>query len=80
MDPAMLSGAANGGALAVSPSRHFQEILYFQSHRPEFDYLKSLEIEEGINCMSFCQSPGRAPWLLSTNGRYRTRKQFLLDV
>lgn len=39
----------------------------FQSHEPEFDYLKSLEIEEKINRIRWCGGGG-ALFLLSTNG------------
>ena len=40
----------------------------FQSHEPEFDYLKSLEIEEKINKIKWCKRTNRAHFLLSTNG------------
>ena len=40
----------------------------FQSHEPEFDYLKSLEIEEKINQITFCRPVNGAIFLLSTNG------------
>jgi hypothetical protein len=40
----------------------------FQSHEPEFDYLKSLEIEEKINKIKWCKRQNRAHFLLSTNG------------
>ena len=41
----------------------------FQSHEPEFDYLKSLEIEEKINKIKWCKRQNRAHFLLSTNGK-----------
>ncbi|KAI5392008.1 hypothetical protein KIW84_076698 [Lathyrus oleraceus] len=41
----------------------------FQSHEPEFDYLKSLEIEEKINRTKWCQTANRAVFLLSTNDK-----------
>ncbi|MCO5592458.1 hypothetical protein L7F22_046460 [Adiantum nelumboides] len=41
----------------------------FQSHEPEFDYLKSLEIEEKINKIRWCESANRALFLLSTNDK-----------
>ncbi|KAL3566374.1 hypothetical protein D5086_031789 [Populus alba] len=41
----------------------------FQSHEPEFDYLKSLEIEEKINKIRWCQSANGALFLLSTNDK-----------
>ncbi|KFK35829.1 hypothetical protein AALP_AA4G042600 [Arabis alpina] len=41
----------------------------FQSHDPEFDYLKSLEIEEKINKIRWCQTANGALFLLSTNDK-----------
>ncbi|XP_078428946.1 serine/threonine protein phosphatase 2A 55 kDa regulatory subunit B beta isoform-like isoform X2 [Wolffia australiana] len=41
----------------------------FQSHEPEFDYLKSLEIEEKINKIRWCQAANGALFLLSTNDK-----------
>lgn len=40
----------------------------FQSHEPEFDYLKSLEIEEKINQVRWCDSCN-SQLLLSTNDK-----------
>ena len=40
----------------------------FQSHEPEFDYLKSLEIEEKINKIRWLKRSNPANFLLSTNG------------
>lgn len=42
----------------------------FQSHEPEFDFLKSLEIEGKINQIKFLQKSGPSNFLLSTNGIY----------
>lgn len=41
----------------------------FQSHEPEFDYLKSLEIEEKINKIKWCKRSNVAHFLLSTNDK-----------
>lgn len=41
----------------------------FQSHEPEFDYLKSLEIEEKINKVRWCRSSNNTRMLLSTNDK-----------
>ncbi|KAF9170526.1 protein phosphatase 2A regulatory subunit cdc55 [Mortierella sp. AD010] len=41
----------------------------FQSHEPEFDYLKSLEIEEKINKIKWCKRQNSAHFLLSTNDK-----------
>ena len=40
----------------------------FQSHEAEFDYLKSLEINERINGIAWTRRTGDALFLLSTNG------------
>ncbi|XP_011012178.1 PREDICTED: serine/threonine protein phosphatase 2A 55 kDa regulatory subunit B beta isoform-like [Populus euphratica] len=52
-------------------SRHpeFRYKTEFQSHEPEFDYLKSLEIEEKINKIRWCQTVNGALFLLSTNDK-----------
>ena len=41
----------------------------YQSHDPEFDFLKSLEIEAKINQIKFCDSAGNKNLLLSANGK-----------
>jgi hypothetical protein len=40
----------------------------FQSHDQEFDYLKSLEIEEKINHIQWCKPVGQNQFLFTTNG------------
>ena len=40
----------------------------FQSHESEFDYLKSLEIEEKINHIAWCRGHAGSLQLLTTNG------------
>ena len=45
--------------------RHFTE---FRSHEGEFDYLKSLEIEEKINQIKWCRRSTDALLMLTTNG------------
>ncbi|XP_006644337.2 serine/threonine protein phosphatase 2A 55 kDa regulatory subunit B beta isoform-like isoform X2 [Oryza brachyantha] len=54
-----------------SVSRHpeYRYKTEFQSHEPEFDYLKSLEIEEKINKIKWCQSANGSLSLLSTNDK-----------
>lgn len=44
----------------------------FQSHEPDFDYLKSLEIEEKINKIRWLPQQNAAHFLLSTNGEELT--------
>ncbi|CAA7030046.1 unnamed protein product [Microthlaspi erraticum] len=53
------------------PLRHpeFRYKTEFQSHEPEFDYLKSLEIEEKINKIRWSQTANGALFLLSTNDK-----------
>ncbi|CAA7397314.1 unnamed protein product [Spirodela intermedia] len=53
------------------PVRHpeFRYKTEFQSHEPEFDYLKSLEIEEKINKIRWCQTANGALFILSTNDK-----------
>ncbi|XP_074285505.1 serine/threonine protein phosphatase 2A 55 kDa regulatory subunit B beta isoform-like isoform X1 [Silene latifolia] len=54
-----------------SIGRHpeFRYKTEFQSHEPEFDYLKSLEIEEKINKIRWCQTANSSLFLLSTNDK-----------
>jgi len=52
----------------------FQQLEYrylteFQSHDPEFDYLKSLEIEEKINKVHWVDHNSAAKFILSTNDK-----------
>ncbi|KAB1219742.1 Serine/threonine protein phosphatase 2A 55 kDa regulatory subunit B beta isoform [Morella rubra] len=58
-------------SMDYSLSRHpeFRYKTEFQSHEPEFDYLKSLEIEEKINKIRWCQASNGALFLLSTNDK-----------
>jgi len=46
----------------------FKVYCTFQSHEPEFDYLKSLEIEEKINTLQWLRQSNPAHFLLTTNG------------
>lgn len=41
----------------------------FQSHEAEFDYLKSLEIEEKINQIKWLKKKSAANFILSTNDK-----------
>ena len=60
-------GAAFSGRKEPVEYRYLTE---FQSHEPEFDYLKSLEIEEKINTLKWChQGANDANFLLSTNDK-----------
>jgi hypothetical protein len=52
----------------------------FQSHEPEFDYLKSLEIEEKINKIRWLKRKNPAHFLLSTNGESGNPRLFELSA
>lgn len=47
----------------------FRFYTEFQSHEPEFDYLKSLEIEEKINQIKWLRQQNAAHFLLTTNDK-----------
>ncbi|MQL72595.1 hypothetical protein Taro_004912 [Colocasia esculenta] len=54
------------------PDALYPKYIYkteFQSHEPEFDYLKSLEIEEKINKLRWCAAPNCSLLILSANNR-----------
>jgi serine/threonine-protein phosphatase 2A regulatory subunit B len=54
----------------VTPRRsEYNVYSTFQSHEPEFDYLKSLEIEEKINKIRWLRRKNPAHFLLSTNDK-----------
>ncbi|KAI6174139.1 Serine/threonine-protein phosphatase 2A 55 kDa regulatory subunit B [Aphelenchoides besseyi] len=52
-------------------ARSSQYAVYstFQSHEPEFDYLKSLEIEEKINQVKWMKKKSSSDFILSTNDK-----------
>jgi serine/threonine-protein phosphatase 2A regulatory subunit B len=56
----------------LQPKKFAEYYFYteFQSHEPEFDYLKSLEIEEKVNKIKWLRKPNRSRFLLSTNGMF----------
>lgn len=47
----------------------YRFLAEFQSHEPEFDYLKSLEIEERISSLRWCRGSMGCKMLLSTNDK-----------
>ena len=55
--------------MAVPSRGEYNVYSTFQSHEPEFDYLKSLEIEEKINKIRWLKRTNPANFLLSTNGK-----------
>lgn len=52
-----------------SKNAEYKFFTEFQSHEPEFDYLKSLEIEEKINKIKWCKRQNQSHFLLSTNDK-----------
>ena len=61
-----------GGRVVVfeQDANDYKFYAEFQSHEPEFDYLKSLEIEEKINKIKWCKRTNDSHFLLTTNGLY----------
>ena len=47
----------------------YNYLTEFQAHTPDFDYLKSLEISEKINSISWLQGTGQCQMLLSANDK-----------
>jgi hypothetical protein len=47
----------------------FHYLSEFQAHQPDFDYLKSIEIPEKINSISWLQGAGSTHMLLSANDK-----------
>mmetsp|Transcript_51447 Transcript_51447/g.129076 ORF Transcript_51447/g.129076 Transcript_51447/m.129076 type:complete len:438 (+) Transcript_51447:246-1559(+) len=50
-------------------AKEYKFYAEFQSHEPEFDYLKSLEIEEKINKIKWWKQNNSALFLLTTNDK-----------
>lgn len=57
-----------GSMLGKKRGVEYKFYAEFQSHEQEFDYLKSLEIEEKINRIRWCHRSNNSLYLLSTNG------------
>jgi serine/threonine-protein phosphatase 2A regulatory subunit B len=51
------------------PGFEYRYLTEFQSHEPEFDYLKSLEIEEKINRVRWVRGGGGAKHVISANDK-----------
>ena len=47
----------------------YSYLTEFQAHSPDFDYLKSIEISEKINSISWLQGTGTSQLLLSANDK-----------
>ena len=61
----LTSRGAHGGVRTFPEYRFYTE---FQSHKPEFDYLKSLDMEERIVKIAWCAPGTNSHFLLTTNG------------
>lgn len=57
------------GRLGDPNAPQFRFWTQFQSHEPEFDYLKSMEIEERINQIRWCRQSGGAQRIITTNDK-----------
>lgn len=73
-DGELLATGDKGGRIVIfkRDNKHTSEYnVYstFQSHEPEFDYLKSLEIEEKINKIRWLPRRNASHFLLSTNDK-----------
>lgn len=70
-----LASGDKGGRVVLFERNHskkgceYKFYTEFQSHEPEFDYLKSLEIEEKINKIKWCKRSNSSHFLLSTNDK-----------
>ena len=62
---------ADGDGAYIQPQKDIEYRFYceFQSHEPEFDYLKSLEIEEKINRIRWRRGRAGPLFVLSTNDK-----------
>lgn len=54
---------------AKNKEENWLPYFQFQSHEPEFDFLKSIELEGKINQIKFCHAAGNNNLLLSTNDK-----------
>lgn len=72
VDPGQLKGEIEDAG-ETGDSGEYNVYSTFQSHEPDFDYLKSLEIEEKINKIKWLPQQNAAHFLLSTNGETRVR-------
>ena len=63
-------GGDSADAPLGAPPVEYRYLTEFQSHEPEFDYLKSLEIEEKINTLRWChQGANSSRFLISANDK-----------
>lgn len=65
---------SKGESEELGESGEYNVYSTFQSHEPDFDYLKSLEIEEKINKIRWLPQQNAAHFLLSTNGNHTSSR------
>eukprot|EP01101_Sappina_pedata_P000381 TRINITY_DN1040_c0_g1_i1.p1 TRINITY_DN1040_c0_g1~~TRINITY_DN1040_c0_g1_i1.p1 ORF type:complete len:150 (+),score=34.53 TRINITY_DN1040_c0_g1_i1:45-494(+) len=66
-----IAAGDRGGRVVVfkqNENKKYKFYAEFQSHEPEFDYLKSLEIEEKINKIKWRKTHSDSLFLLTANG------------
>ncbi|XP_045142772.1 serine/threonine-protein phosphatase 2A 55 kDa regulatory subunit B alpha isoform [Echinops telfairi] len=63
------TSSSSGNKIQSHSRGEYNVYSTFQSHEPEFDYLKSLEIEEKINKIRWLPQKNAAQFLLSTNDK-----------
>lgn len=72
MDEEQKGNASSSNSNTKPPhtsSCEYKFLTEFQSHDAEFDYLKSLEIEEKINQIKWCKPTNNSHFILSTNDK-----------
>ena len=72
--------AAKLGKKKELKNPEYKFYVEFQSHEPEFDYLKSLEIEEKINKIKWLNRNSNGHFLLTTNGTYRPPRDLVVHL
>jgi serine/threonine-protein phosphatase 2A regulatory subunit B len=68
---AWLGVGDRGGRVRVYARKgaHYAPFCAFRSHEPEFDFLKSLEVEEKVSQLQFCGGRGARCGVLAANDR-----------
>ncbi len=69
VNPDGSSANGNGDAARGKGQVYYKHLLEFQSHEREFDYLKSMEIEERVNQVKWFHSASSAINLITTNDK-----------
>jgi len=67
-----IAAGDRGGRVVLfkqNENKKYKFYAEFQSHEPEFDYLKSMEIEEKINKIKWRKTQNDSLFLLTTNDK-----------